>query len=139
LAAGFQHERERIPLVNPQRGIFKPRQMQHLLSIKTVCPRPGRKVWCDDQREVHRQIFNGDEIVDYAFMGSDPDAADNRWLRDAMQSQIPLIYFLGTAPGLYQATIPTFVVGFDAKNLRASLAFSSSEFSMVSPRDTAER
>jgi hypothetical protein len=32
--------------------------MQFLLSIKTVFPKPGGKVWYDDQREVHRQIFD---------------------------------------------------------------------------------
>jgi hypothetical protein len=57
--------------------------MRFLLSIKTVFPKPGGKVWYDDQREVHRQIFEGDETIDYAFMGRDPDAADNRWLREA--------------------------------------------------------
>ena len=35
LRRGFTFEGERIPLVNPQRGIFKPRQMQYLLSIRT--------------------------------------------------------------------------------------------------------
>jgi hypothetical protein len=69
LKSGFIFENERIPLVNPQRGIFKPRQMQFLLSIKTVFPKAGARVWYDDQREVHRQIFEGDETVDYAFMG----------------------------------------------------------------------
>ncbi|MBY0577790.1 MAG: hypothetical protein K2P57_01955 [Burkholderiales bacterium] len=44
LKPGFIFRGERIPLVNPQRGIFKPRQMQHLLSIKTVFPKPGAKV-----------------------------------------------------------------------------------------------
>ncbi len=39
---------------------FKPRQMRFLLSIKTVFPRPGARAWCDDQREVHRQIFESD-------------------------------------------------------------------------------
>ena len=42
----------------------------------------------DDQREVHRQIFEGDETIDYAFMGQDPDAADNRWLREAYENRI---------------------------------------------------
>ena len=28
-----------------------------LLSIKTVFPRPGARVWYDDQRDVHRQIL----------------------------------------------------------------------------------
>jgi putative restriction endonuclease len=95
LAGGFQFGGERIPLINPQRGIFKPRQMEHLLSIKTVFPRKGARVWYDDQREVHRQIYAGDDVVDYQFMGTDPNSADNRWLRDAMQRQIPVRYFLG--------------------------------------------
>jgi putative restriction endonuclease len=67
LKPGFVFNGERIPL--SQRGIFKPQQMQFLLSIKTVFPKPGGKVWYDDQREVHRQIFEGDETIDYAFMG----------------------------------------------------------------------
>jgi putative restriction endonuclease len=73
--------------------------MRFLLSIKTVYPKPGGNVWYDDQREVHRQIFEGDETIDYAFMGQDPNAADNRWLREAFENQVPLIYFLGIAPG----------------------------------------
>lgn len=81
LRPGFHFGNERIPLINPQRGIFKPRQMRHLLSIRTVCPRPGARVWYDDQNEVHRQIFEDDEAVDYAFMGQDPNAAENQWLR----------------------------------------------------------
>jgi hypothetical protein len=56
LKPGFMFRGERIPLINPQRGIFKPQQMRYLLSIKTVFPKPGGKVWNDDQREVHRQI-----------------------------------------------------------------------------------
>jgi putative restriction endonuclease len=106
---------DRIPLINPQRGIFKPQQMRFLLSIKTVFPKPGAKVWYDDQREVHRQIFEGDETVDYAFMGQDSDAADNRWLREAFENRIPIIYFLGIAPGQYQAVLPTLSLGGTAK------------------------
>jgi hypothetical protein len=40
-----------------------------LLSIKTVFPKPGGKVWYEGEREVHRQIFDGVESVNYAFMG----------------------------------------------------------------------
>ena len=123
LKRGFEFQGERIPLINPQRGIFKPRQMQHLLSIRTVFPRSGAKVWYEDQRDVHRQIYEGDEAVDYAFMGEDPDAADNRWLRDAMDTRTPIIYFLGVAPGLYQAFVPTFIIGWDARTLKARITF----------------
>ena len=38
LRPGFVFDGERIPLVNPQRGIFKPRKIRFLLSIKTVFP-----------------------------------------------------------------------------------------------------
>src|SRR6516164_5921155 len=82
LAGGFEFAGQRIPLINPRRGIFKPRQMTHLLSIKTVFPRRGARIWYDDQREAHRQIYAGDDVVDYQFMGTDLNSADNRWLRD---------------------------------------------------------
>lgn len=123
LAAGFEFEGERIPLVNPQRGIFKPRQMKYLLSIRTVFPRPGAKVWYDDQRTVHRQIYESAEWVDYAFMGTDPDAADNRWLREAMEQRIPLIYFIGIAPQLFTAVAPAFIGEWDRQSLKAKIGF----------------
>ena len=123
LKPGFVFEGESIPLVNPRRGIFKPRQMRYLLSIKTVFPRPGARVWYDDQRDVHRQIFGGDETVDYAFMRQDPEAADNRWLREAFENKIPVIYFLGIAPGRYQAVLPAFISVWDTDALKARVAF----------------
>jgi putative restriction endonuclease len=140
LKAGFDFRGERIPLVNPQRGIFKPRQMRHLLSIKTVFPRPGANVWYDDQRDVHRQVFEGEELVEYAFMGTNPDAADNRWLREACDSQVPIIYFLGIAPGRYQAIMPTFILGWDSTALKARVAFGiQGEATLTPPDDAAER
>ena len=123
LRRGFTYEGQRIPLVNPQRGIFKPRQMRYLLSITTVYPSPGKRVWYDDQRQVHSQIFESREAVDYAFMGKNPDAADNRWLREAFENRVPVIYFLGVAPGLYQAIIPTYISGWDANALKARIVF----------------
>src|SRR6516225_8348222 len=36
LAVGFQFQGERIPLINPQRGIFKPREMAKLLSSTSL-------------------------------------------------------------------------------------------------------
>jgi putative restriction endonuclease len=107
--------------------------MRFLLSIKTVFPKPGGKVWYDDQREVHRQIFEGDETIDYAFMGRDPDAADNRWLREAHENQIPIIYFLGIAPGRYQAELPSFISGWDSVALKARVAFGAPDRETIAP------
>lgn len=140
LKAGFEYEGVRVPLVNPQRGIFKPHRMQHLLSIRTVYPKPGRRVWYDDQRHVHRQIYEGEEAVACAFMGENPDAADNRWLREAMENRVPVIYFLGVAPGLYQAIVPACVIGWDARALKARVAFGMpAEQSLDYPATAIER
>lgn len=123
IAEGFYYEGERLPLVNPQRGIFKPKRMKFLLSIRTVFPRTGARVWYDDQREVHRQIFGGEESVNYAFMGEDADAAENRWLREASEHRVPIIYFLGIAPGRYQALVPAFVAHWNRRALMAGIVF----------------
>ena len=123
LNQGFRFEGVRIPIHNRQQGIFKPRRMSHLLSIKTVYPRPGGKIWYRDQENVHEKIYAGDETVEYAFMGRNPDAAQNRWLRQACELRIPVIYFLGIAPGMYQAIVPAFVAGWDAATLTSSIAF----------------
>lgn len=123
LAGGFPFEGARVPLVNPQRGIFKPRQMRYLLSIRTVFPKPGARIWYDDQRHVHRQLFESNDFVDYAFMGTDPDAADNRWLREAFENRIPIIYFIGIAPGRFTAIVPSYVAGWDRSTLKSSIGF----------------
>jgi putative restriction endonuclease len=137
LRAGFVFSGERIPLINPQRGIFKPQRMRYLLSIRTVYPKPGAKVWYDDQREVHRQIFEGDETIEYSFMGQNPDAADNRWLREAFENRIPIVYFLGIAPACYQAELPAFISGWDPKSLKTRIAFSTPNAESLEPPESA--
>jgi putative restriction endonuclease len=122
LKPGFMFDGQRILLINQRRGIFKPRQMRFLLSIKTVFPKAGAKVWYDDQREVHRQIFEGDETIDYAFMGQDANAADN---------------FLGITPGRYQPLLPTFISGWDSKALKANVVFGTPDQVTLGPPETA--
>lgn len=123
LARGFEFNGERIPLVNPRRGIFKPRQMKYLLSIRTIFPKPGNKVWYDDQRKVHQALYQSDEFVEYAFMGENPEAPDNRWLREASESHIPIAYFLGVAPGRFLAALPTYIARWNGKRLIADVGF----------------
>jgi len=123
LSEGFFFEGTRVPLVNPQRGIFKPKQMKYLLSIRTVFPRPGARIWYDDQRRVHKQLYESNDFVEYAFMGTNPDAADNRWLREAFEQQIPIIYFIGIAPGRFSAIVPSYIARWDRDSLKASVGF----------------
>ncbi|WP_128002621.1 HNH endonuclease [Piscinibacter defluvii] len=141
LAKGFVFDDQRFPLVNPQRGIFKPKEMEHLLSIRTVFPKPGARVWYDDQREVHGQIYSGQETIDYAFMGTNADVAENRWLREAMEQKTPIIYFLGVSPGRYEAVMPAFIVQWDAVACRAGVAFAADVAALdaAPPVDSVER
>ncbi|WP_239024357.1 HNH endonuclease [Ramlibacter humi] len=141
IRAGFLAENKRVPFINPQRGIFKPSAMQALLSIRTVYPKKGAKVWYDDQREVHQQIMNGSASVAYAFMGDDPQAPENRWLKEALESQVPIIYFLGVAPARYIPIFPCFVGDWDAKLLRAEIFFNEPFSNPLSAptQDVAER
>jgi putative restriction endonuclease len=123
LARGFEFNGERIPLVNPRRGIFKPRQMKYLLSIRTVFPKPGTKVWYDDQRKVHQALYQSDAFVDYAFMGKDPEAADNRWLREACEDQVPIVYFIGISPGRFFPACPSYIAAWNRRELIANVGF----------------
>ena len=137
LQQGFLFGGERIRLVSPQRGIFKPRAMRFLLSIRTVFPQPGGRVWYDDQRDVHRKIYEAEETVAYAFMGKDPNAVDNRWLFDAWLNQIPIVYFLGVAPHRYQAIVPAFITEWNAAALTARVAFGPPGQWELTPPETA--
>ena len=123
LLAGVHVDGTRIPVVNPQRGIFKPKQLKHLLSIRTVYPKAGAKIWYDDQRKVHAQIEAGEELIDYAFQGLDPQSFDNQWLHEAMLAQVPILYFLGVAPGRYTVHFPTFIVEWNPAAHKVQIAF----------------
>ena len=127
LKPGFRFEGERVPIHHPQQGIHKPRTMSHLLAIKTFIPSREEKIRYDDQREVHNQIFQGEETVEYAFMGDNPKAAQNLWLREAYEHGVPVIYFMGFSHRRYIALFPAFIVGWNANSLKAHVAFGSSD------------
>ena len=121
---GFVFDGERIPLINPQRGHFQAAADAILAFDQDRIPETGRQdlVRRSGARFTAR-FSRADETVDYAFMGENPEAADNRWLREAFENQIPVIYFLGIAPGRYQAMLPAFISGWDAEALKARVAF----------------
>jgi putative restriction endonuclease len=70
-------------------------------------------------------------------MGDNPEAADNRWLREAYENRIAIIYFLGIAPGRYQAVLPVFVSAWDGSALKARIEFGLPDQERVMPPETA--
>jgi putative restriction endonuclease len=105
-------------------GIFKPREMRSVLSIKTVMPRPGRKVWYADQNASRDALFEADTQVKYSFQGNDPDSWENALLREAAKNSIPLIYFVAVAPTIYAALYPAFLLDWDPVKLETGVVFS---------------
>ncbi len=111
LERGFEYERTRVRLVGPQ-GIFKPAQIRYFpLSITTTTSGP------------YADSFDAEgNYLQYSYRGTDPEHHENRRLRDAMTSRIPLIYFFSTVPGWYLAVFPVFIVGDDPDRLRFTVA-----------------
>lgn len=110
LAKGFTLEGARIPLLGPQ-GIFKPRVLRDApLSITTAPSGP------------YDDAFGPNDLLRYRYRGKDPDHADNRGLRLAMQERLPLVYLHGLVPGRYVAAWPVFVVGDHREGLTFTVA-----------------
>lgn len=109
LAEGFPFGGGRIPLFSPQ-GIFKPRQLDIPLSIRTSPSGP----YDDD--------FNEDGFLLYKYRGTDPHHPDNRGLRKAIFESKPLVYLFGLIPGRYLVVWPVFIVGDEPEALTFTVA-----------------
>jgi putative restriction endonuclease len=104
LEKGFYFQAERFPLVSPQ-GIFKPKSFTSIpLTITTTPHGP------------YKDTISSDGLLSYKYRGTDPYHRDNRGLREAMQKQVPLIYFYGVERSQYQPVWPVFIVGDDIQN-----------------------
>lgn len=114
LAAGFEYEGRRVPLLGPQ-GIFKPALAELPLSITTAPPVEGKARPYDDD-------FTDEGLLRYRYRGDDPRHHENQGLRRAMASQLPLIYFHGIVPSQYLAAWPVYVVADDPSSLTFTVA-----------------
>lgn len=97
--AGFRYHGERIPLLDPQRGIRKPRQLSAALSIRTVYT-------SDSRVRPYEDDVGLDGYLRYKWRGNDPYHPENRALREAMERRLPLVWFQGVAKGTYRPGLP---------------------------------
>lgn len=101
--AGFEFEGRRVPLMDIQRGIRKPRMLDAALSFRTVfASRPDQRPYADDRGE--------DGYLRYKWRGTVGDHPENVALRRAMHRRRPLIWFQGIAPGLYWPVVPVWLI-----------------------------
>ncbi|MDV6269838.1 HNH endonuclease [Rhodococcus globerulus] len=99
----FTIDGEMFRLMDPQRGIRKPRQLSSALSISTVYRREGAD-------RPYEDAVGADGFLRYKWSGVDPDHQDNRGLRAAMEQKVPLIWFFGVGPGQFQPVFPVYLV-----------------------------
>lgn len=102
LKEGFLVGGERVPFLNRMKGIHRAavQRGRAALSIQTSWKSP----YADRA---------SDEGFIYSYRAGDANQADNRALREAYALQVPIVYFIGTGPGLYQANYPSYVTDDD--------------------------
>lgn len=109
LSRGFQFQGHHFLFASMPRGIFSPRGMTEVLSIKTTIPRGSRIPKYADQR----QQGDGDGLLAYDMQDRDPAHPSNRLLRQAYQDELPLVYLQGIAPAVYCPHFPVYVVDWN--------------------------
>ena len=99
----FVFDDVRIPLMDPQRGIRKPRQLDAALSFRTVhAARPDKRPYDDEP--------GPDNFLRYMWRGTDPAHPENVAMRRARERRLPLVWFHGVAPGVYLPIYPVELV-----------------------------
>jgi putative restriction endonuclease len=99
----FTFRGDAFRLMDPQRGIRKPARLSAALSIRTVYRAVG-------QERPYDNGVGSDGLLRYRWRGEDPDHPDNRALRAAAARQLPLIWFVGVGPGVYQVVAPVWLL-----------------------------
>jgi putative restriction endonuclease len=102
LKEGFLVGGQRVPFLNRIKGIHRAavQRGRAALSIQTSWKSP----YAD---RVTKEGFI------YSYRAGDANQADNRALREAHISQVPIVYFVGTGSGLYQALYPSYITDDD--------------------------
>ncbi|HET7388410.1 MAG TPA: HNH endonuclease [Nocardioidaceae bacterium] len=121
----FAYDGQRIPLMDRQRGIRKPALMNAALSIRTVYTPPG-------ETPPYTDAEGPDGLQRYKYRGDDPRHPENRALRRAYEDGLPMIWFVGVGPGLYEPLYPVWVIGDEPDHLQFTLALDEGQ-RMITP------
>lgn len=112
LVNDFKFKSETIKLIGAK-GIWKPKQIKQFpISITSVQDRYEDEIISDD-------------LIKYSYRGTDPNHFDNVGLREAMRSQVPLIYFHQVLKGRYVVAWPVFIVADSPSELNFTVSAES--------------
>lgn len=116
----FEYDGNRIPLMDPRRGIRKPAGMSAALAIRTTFTQPGKT-------PPYADLVGSDGLQRYKYRGADPLHSENIALRRALKDRLPLIWFVGVSPGQYEPIYPVWVVSDEPEQLQFALALDSAQ------------
>ena len=129
----FKCEGERLSLIHPQWGGYKPKQMSHLLSLLST--HGGSIKYNVDVPEPPIQ-GDVDCIFYYLIKGQSPDYSRNRYLHDAWKHGVPILFFLETDRQCFVPTLAQ-IQSWEPEEHRVLLAFSSLDSSIENLGDAA--
>lgn len=118
--ASFELEGQRLPLIDPQRGIRKPAFLDAALSIRTSYTSPRREPPYEDKE-------GPDGLLRYKYRGQDPSHPENVALLRAYQWRLPLLWFVGISPGLYLPRYPVWLIGNEPEHLQFVVALDEAQ------------
>ncbi len=124
LANDFTVDGVRFPLIDRGRGIREPLGWGAALTITTAAPKSGRPRPYDDTEGpdgLHRYKLRRDA-------GGD---AENAGLREAMRQGLPLAWFYGVAPGVFQAVFPVYLVAEEVERDQFVLALTDDQWEIT--------
>lgn len=117
-------------LVGTQTGIWKPRALSAALSILTG-------YYAEPAQRPYEDGFGSDGLLRYKWRGTDPNQFDNRSLRAAMQTGVPLIWFVGVGyrPGwrtqVFQPIMPVWLIGEEPDQHQFVVALEQDQRSLI--------
>ncbi len=133
LAHDFIFKNEKVVL-SGQQGIWKPKQMQFPISIKSMI------------NSIYDDEFVSDSRIKYRYKGTNPNDWVNVGLRNCMKYNIPLIYLHEVSKGKYLTQWPVYIVGDDIENLsflveaeNKEYKIQTEEINIVSENEEIER
>lgn len=87
----------------------------------------------------YQDEVGADNLIRYPYRGTDPNHRDNVGLRLAMRRQVPLVYFHGIVPGLYEAEWPVIIVDDEPAILTFTVAVDDRQIGPMTEPQVVDR
>lgn len=117
---------QKLPVIDYSRGIRNPATFDSTLSIVSTANGP------------YDDLESSDGLLHYSYRAGDPDGSDNRKLRNAHVTRVPLILFRKEVANVYTPVAPAFVIGDDRAARTFLIAFDESLTLLPDPAAMSE-